>query len=123
MTDGLLNRVGMVEHTLRLKVIVASWEDESRWGMEVLMHPRDRILIVMLDGTTVVATQSAGKPHSRFIAGEAGDYESAAVEMLEEAEERVERGLHSQIATFLADEDVLIEEIDEREDWNGWGCS
>ena len=113
----------MVENTLRLKVIIASWEDESRWGMEVLMHPRDRILIVMLDGTTVVATQSAGRPHSRFIAGEAGDYESAAVEMLEEAEERVERGLHSQIATFLADEDVLIEEIDEREDWNGWGCS
>jgi hypothetical protein len=123
LTDGLLNRVGMVENTLRLKVIIASWEDESRWGMEVLMHPRDRILIVMLDGTTVVATQSAGRPHSRFIAGEAGDYESAAVEMLEEAEERVERGLHSQIATFLADEDVLIEEIDEREDWNGWGCS
>ena len=28
----------MVEHTLKLKVIIASWEDESRWGMEVLMH-------------------------------------------------------------------------------------
>jgi hypothetical protein len=113
----------MVEHTLKMKVIIASWEDESRWGMEVLMHSRDRILIVMLDGTTIVATQSAGRPSSRFVAEEAGDYESAAIEMLEEAEERVERGLHTQIATFLADEDVLIEEIDERENWSGWGHS
>lgn len=108
-----------MEHRLKLKVIIANWEDESRWGMEVLMHTRDRILIVMLDKETVVATQSAGRPSSRFVAEEAGDYADAAGEMLDEAEERVERGLYSEIATFLADEDVLIEEIDERESWDG----
>lgn len=108
-----------MEHRLKLKVVIASWEDESRWGMEVLMHPRDRILIVMLDKETVVATQSVGRRGSRFVAEEAGDYSDAAGEMLDEAEERVERGLHTAIATFLADEDVLIEEIGEREEWDG----